>query len=815
MFKKWFFILLAVVYLQPGFAFDGTTSLSGRIVDSVSGIAVSYAAVALYKEGGKDAAGGTITDDKGVFTIDGIATGTYSLKIDYIGFKPRTIAGITIKSGDNNLGDLGIAGNTQNLKEVTITGAKSFIENKIDKFVFNVGNDITSAGGTATDVLQKVPQVSVDVDGNVELLGNSNIKVLLNGRPSPQFDNNLADALKVIPASQIDKIEVITSPGAQYDAEGTGGIINIILKESKTKGINGNVNLSAGTRQNGGSFYLHTQNDNLQFNFSGGGNMMLPSSTVTSMNRQTDSAGATQSSLIQNGIGKSGWYVYRGQVGMDWDITKQDHFSTSVNYFFHNNSSNTATDQSQVFYNPASASSLIRNVTNTGGFSGLDWSTNYKKNFSKEGEELNINLHPSWYKSTDGFQQNQQLSAVDAPFSGQNGHNTLNELENYFTTDFTYPFTKDIVLNTGVKSIITRIYSGSDHYDLDSASGAYLLDPFFQNQFNYLRDIYAAYASMSFPLYKNYSVKIGIRDEATIFHRTVTSDSTIPSYNTVVPSAVISRKLDKNQNIKLAYAFRIARPGWWTMNPFIDASDPLNISQGNPALVPEKGHNIDLTYFRSFEHGSSLMVMAFFRYSIQDEQSYVYMLPTLAVGDSLYHNVAVNTNVNAGTQQTTGLNVSGTLKALDEKLELRANINVFYKYIVSEIVAGATSSSINYRTNLNISYKFSPTLVAECYGNFRSTTTEIQGKFPSFSTYSLAIRKLFWDKNGSLAFTTTNPFTPYVVQTTDIAGTDFSLVSQRKILYQSFGLAFTYKFGKLEYHDSKPEGDMGGGEEMH
>jgi outer membrane receptor protein involved in Fe transport len=271
--------------------------------------------------------------------------------------------------------------------------------------------------------------------------------------------------------------------------------------------------------------------------------------------------------------------------------------------------------------------------------------------------------------------------------------------------------------------------------------------------------------------------------------------------------------LSKNQTIKISYAFRIQRPGWWNLNPFINTTDPLNISEGNPALVPERTNNIDLSYFQSFEKGSSILIMLYYRVSKDDEQSYYLPVTPLKIGDSVYQNVSINTSVNAGTQYTTGINISGTLKLFDEKMEIRGNLTFFNKYIVSQIVAGATSTSYNYRTNLNISYKFTPTLVAECYENYRSPMTEIQGKFPSFNSYSMAIRKMFWDRKGSLAFTTTNAFTPYVDQATNIAGQNFTMVSDRKVPYQSFGLSFTYKFGKMEYKENK-QGDMGGGEEM-
>ncbi len=806
--------LFSIFFLAHSWAqaTGGKYAISGRIVDSATKEPLEYAAVSVFLTGKADVVNGMMTDNKGKFAIDGLDTGTYRIKVDYMGYRTKIVAGVQVTKAGKDLGDISITDNAHTMKEVTITRAKSFVENKIDKFVFNVGNDVTSAGGTATDVLQKVPQVSVDINGNVELLGNANIKVLLNGKPSPQFDNNLADALKTIPAAQIEKIEVITSPGAQYDAEGTGGIINIVLKESTVRGINGTVSVSAGTRQSGGSVYVHAQKDKIQYNLSLSGTYSIPSPTSTGMDRTSDSAGTAHTRLTQNGHGNSNWYVYRGQFGIDWDATKNDRLSTSVSYFFHSNQSDMNTNQLETYYTPTNIElGQIRNAHTDEGFGGLDWTLSYKKTFKKEGQELSVNIHPSLYMSTNHFNQNQQYAAQGPEFAGMRGYNKLNELEGYINIDYAHPFTKDIVLNTGVKSTAMRVFSDAEHYNLQPTTGDYMLDQQFINHYNFFRDIHSAYVSLSMPIHKDYSIKIGLRDEVTVFHPTLTADSTIPNYNTICPSAVISRKIGKNQNLKLSYAYRIQRPGWWAMNPFIDASDPLNIQQGNPALVPEKVQNIDFSYFHSFEGGSSLMAMLYYRYSTEDEQTYVIFQPSMQIGDSVYRNVSVTTNVNAGTQYVTGLNLSGTIKAFNEKLEARVNVTTFDKYIVSQLVAGATANTLNYRINLNISCKFTPTLVAECFGNFRSASTEIQGKFPSFSSYSMAIRKLFWNKNGSLAFTTTNPFTPFVRYNTNIAGTDFTLTNYRSVLYQSFGLSFSYKFGKLEF---KNENEMGGGEEM-
>ena len=202
---------------------------------------------------------------------------------------------------------------------MTVTAPRGLVENKIDKLVYNAEKDITSQGGVATDILKKVPMVSVDVDGNVELQGNANILFLINGKPSSIFGNNLTDALQSIPASQIKSIEVITSPGAKYDAEGTGGIINIVLKDAKLKGINGNISLTAGSRLQNGSLNLNARKGSLGLNAFFSGNAQLSSTTINSSDRSSiDTVGQTHSELIQNGSSAFTRNGYESGLGFDW-----------------------------------------------------------------------------------------------------------------------------------------------------------------------------------------------------------------------------------------------------------------------------------------------------------------------------------------------------------------------------------------------------------------------------------------------------------------------------------------------------------------
>jgi len=787
---------------------SGPGKIKGRVVDSVSGSAIAYATVTCFAINNNTVAGGMITDDGGLFVIDNLPVGRYLLKVDFLGYGQKIVEGIEIsdKRIIVNSGDVRISSNTKLLKDVTVTGSKNFMEYHLDKLVYNVEKDLTSQGGVATDILKKVPQVSVDVDGNVELLGSQNIRVFINGKPSTMFDNNLAEALMAIPASQIKSIEVITSPGAQYDAQGTGGIINIILKDNKSQGINGSVAVTGGTRLNNGSANIHARKGKIDLSASLSGNAQLKGTTInTSDKLKTNSARNIDSSeIVQSGPGTLEKNGYRGQLGMEWNTNKKSTLSASVSYNNFRTTNHGTNNQAETVFYPIAVDNTVRYSNNTFRYKTADWNINYLKKMAKEGQELNLAVQGSNGSGRTWFDQYQDSAGSINPFAGGNGLNKLTDNETYVMADYAHPLDKDMVLNVGTKGSFSRISCYSENSALDTSSETYQLNQ--TNNFNFSRDVYAAYVSLTFPMWDVYSLKLGVRDEYTNNGIPTDTGNVAPSYNSFIPSIIVSRKLGKNQTIKASYYRRIQRAGYRQLNPFIDATDPTSLLQGNPYLKPERTNAAELTYSRFFEQGSSILINCFYRNTRDDEQTYILNYDSITIGHTIYKNATVTTNENAGNQQLAGINISGIL-AVNQKLEVRGNFQVFNKYIVSNLVPGTTFSSYNYRSNINASYKFSGTLVAEFFGNFNSARTEIQGKFPSFTSYSFAARKVLTKKKASIAVTTTNPFNQYTNQATAVTGTDFTVNSNRKIPYQSFGINFTYKFGKMEYKEKKKEED--------
>ncbi|MDP4130144.1 MAG: TonB-dependent receptor [Bacteroidota bacterium] len=809
-------ILFCPFFLCAQHPVGSKIKITGRIVDSLSRSYISFASVTAYQEKNARPLKGGSSGNNGSFTLDGLTPGSYTLKIDVIGYQARSLGPLRIsgKSAVFSIGDILLQKKSESLQAVTVTATRGLVENKIDKLVYNAEKDVSSQGGMATDVLKKVPMVSVDVDGNVQLLGNSNILFLINGKPSSIFGSSLSDALQSIPASQIKNIEVITSPGSKYDAEGTGGIINIVLKDNKLRGINGNLSLTAGSRLENGSLNLNARHGSFGMNAYFSSNAQVPSTTRSHSDRNSvDSADNSKSLLSQDGSSRFRRGGYQAGLGFDWSIDKKNSVSGNISFNHFGYRSTGIVNEEQAEFTQPSGNTLsdllsLVNTQNRFQFHSIDWSVGYKKTFAQEDRELDIYYNASNGNSASAYTQEQSLPTGDSLFQGSNSNNEGKDHASHFNIDYTQPFSEKVKLETGARVSIRNISSTSDVFSLNPALSSYLYDTAQSNSLTYTRDVYAGYASLLFPIYKILNVKAGLRYERTETEAgfSKVGGTVIPGYNTFAPSVILSHRFENEQTLKISYSKRIHRPDYHSLNPFVNASDPKNLSQGNPYLQPQIANNIDLSYSKSFEKGSALNVILFYHRSDHDIQPFIVYYPSYQLGDSTYTDVSVNTPMNVGSENNYGTNIYGSVP-VNSKLNLRTNISIFDRYINTGDLGGDAISSFNYRFNLNADYQLNKTLVFEFYGNFNSARNEIQGRYPSWTSYNFAFRKQVWNKKGSFAFTTTNPFANYVNQATSVSGQDFTLNSLRRIPYRSFGINFTYKFGKLEFKKEKEEKD--------
>lgn len=791
--------------------------ISGRVTDSISGVPLDYATITIQQTGDVKPVNGTTTDKSGRFVINGVKAGSYTLIAEFIGYGPYSKANVIIDKNNMSVDvkSIVLSKKQATLQSVTVTAGKKLIENKIDKLVYNAERDITSQSGVATDILKKVPQVSVDVDGNVELAGSAGIRFLIDGKPSAAFGSNITDVLQSIPASQIKSIEVVTNPGAKYDAQGLGGIINIILKKSSVQGVNGSLSLAAGTKVDNGSFNFNARKGKFGVNAFVSGNYRPALNTPSTTNRTSfDTAAKTMALLRQEGAGHFRREGFQSGVGFDWTYKEKNNFTGSFSYDRFGNKGNGYINQSQLLSKQENGNILSdvssQSYTNSASNAhNIDASLNYKKTFTKEDQELEISFTTS--KETNHATADNYQVALPGKnrFYGNRSTNPGTESETEIQIDYSQPLKEDVLLGLGTKFTDVNIGGISDVLSYQPNSQLYVTDRFLSNSLRYHQKVYAFYSELSLPVSELFDTKIGGRYERTeinSFYSNAQQQVSSPGYNTFVPSVFLSRKLGVDQLLKLSYSKRIERPDYGDLNPFINTSDPKNLSSGNPYLLPEIGHRIELGYSRELGTTGSFMATLFYRINNQDAQPFIRYYSMYKVGDSTYTNVAVTTRQNIGTEKNAGMNLFADLHVTG-KLSVRTNLFFFRRHTINTQDKNYNSTSFNYRVNANATYQFSTTLAAEFFSNFNSARHEAQGRYPSFTTYSMAIRKQFWNKKGSLALTATNPFSNYVNQKTALFGPNFMINSVRQVPFRSFGINFTWKFGKLEFKKDKDESE--------
>lgn len=803
-----YLLMLLTLKAQP---LAGNT-IKGIVVDSVSKLPLEYATITLFAKGSKKLVLGTVTDKAGKFSLKEIKDGIYTIKFEFIGYQSFTMDDVLLNTGNAvmTIKDVYLLQQKNSLQNVTVVTQNKLIENRIDKMVFNAEKDITSQSGVATDVLKKIPQVSVDVDGNVQLAGSSGVRFLINGKPSTAFGSSIADVLQSIPASQIKSVEVITNPGAKYDAAGLGGIINIILKTSNAKGYNGNLSLTAGTRMENGSFNLNARNNNFGVNAFVSGNKKLNAATPFSSDRLTKN-GTTTNLLHQQGEGIFERHGVQTGFGFDWTYKKLNSITGSLSYNNFGNSGSANNNQLLQLDKDGNIPPILSVIHTNNDFSlkNMDASLNYKRIFAKEEQELEVRVNSSFGNNKNKLANEQLLLPQDSLFYGSRSNNPGKTNETEINLDYTQPFKKDIKLGVGSKAIFYNINSTSDVLSYQTNLQRFQPNPSLTNNLNYNQKVYAVYAELSFPVGTWLQAKVGERYERTeinSFYSNAPQQVKVPGYNTFVPSIFLSKKIGEDATIKLSYSKRIERPDYGDLNPFVNTNDPKNLSAGNPNLIPEIGHRYELGYSRNFGKTGSAMVNLFYRVNENDIQPYIVYYPLYKVGDSTFTNVNVTTRKNIGMEKNLGANLFADVH-VTSKLTLRSNVFLFRRHTINMVDKGYNSNSFNYRFNINSTYQFTNTLVAEFFGNFNSVRHEAQGTYPSFTTYSFAMRKQFWQKKGSLALMANNFLNEYVTQKTMLFGPGFSVNSIRKIPFRSIGINFTWKFGKLEFKKTRSEND--------
>ena len=781
-------LFLFIICYHAIWAQNPKAQITGRVIDSLSKEAVYYATISLNPVADTEKVNGTITDEKGSFTLKDIDLGSYNITVDFMGFEPKTFSNFTLKPGENNLGIILLQSNETYLSEVVIQADRPIIENKIDRLVYNAERDVTSAGGNAIDVLRKVPMLSVDIEGNVSLAGSQGVRILINGKPSGMMANNMGDALKMIPADQIKSIEVITSPSAKYDAEGSSGIINIITKKKDITGINGSVSGGIGTRHNNGNASLNIRKGKLGIVANLGGNYMWPQN-VTNEFEQFDVLGnPTIKQSAKNKTTRSG---LRGSVGIDYDLTDKDLFSTtfSANTF---EMGKKGANTSQFFSPNNAITSLVSHLNQQNKINGFDWSVDYIRKFQKPKQELAISGQFSRNNNnTDYTTWYEEGLRVD-----EMGINRGENDELTFQVDYVQPIGKS-TLEVGAKTILRDISSAVKISEFRNS--AYQLLDNRSYDFNYDQDVVAAYITYGFDLGKKYQVKAGLRMEYTNLEGQPAGDIQAfnNNYTNLLPSAVVSRKLSQTSSLKLSYNQRIQRPSLFYLNPFRDTSDPIIQKQGNPELNPELSHNIELGY-STFIKRNMINASLFYRKTTDVIESLNQIDLVTTPGQP----ISLTTFENIGNYESFGVNLFVSVSPI-QNLTLRSNISLFTYEAKANAFSTAVSTQTDemylmYRAFINASYKIDNSLIVESFLMLNSPKHTFQGTTPSFSMWTLAIKKEIMDKKATIGLSATDPFTENKKFKSEVKTPEYSQNNRMSLPFRSFGITFSYNFGTAD-----------------
>lgn len=808
--KKQLFLFLLVIYSSSIFAqTTPTNKIVGKVVSFESKSPLEYCTISIFVSGEKKPITGSTSDQSGHFSLTDVPDGIYTILIENIGYKPDTINNLAVNksTGTINLKTIPLSLLKKDLSGVTVVSKSKVIDNKIDKLVFNAEKDLTAQAGDATDLLKKIPQVSVDVDGKIQLAGNDGIRFLINGKPSSAFGNNMADVLQSIPASQIKSIEVITNPGAKYDAEGMGGIINIIMKSNTSKGYSGSISATAGTRMENTALNFGIRKKKTSFNVFFSGNKKLRATNLINADRLTFTD-TSNNRLTQHSENDYERHGFQSGIGMEYNHNKYNSVSANVN--FNNFGNSFSNEMNQLFQTNLPSGivgiSSLLNSDNKVAVNTLEFSVFYKRRFKKEEKTLDIKANTS-SSSNKTNSNTEQLNKTDNSIDfGVINNNPATISLTEFTLDYANPVKKDVKMGIGSKLSFFDINSNSSVDSYMPFSKQYQHNNYLSTNIHYQQKVYAGYGEFSFPVSNLFETKIGGRFEHTEInsnYSNIGGNVKIPGYNTIVPSVYLLKKLNEKTNLKCSYSKRIQRPDYEALNPFVFTVDPKNLTTGNPYLKPEMAHRFEFSYNRDLGKIGSLMITSFYRINYDDIQPFVTYYPTYTIGDSVYSNVALTNKVNIGQEKNMGLDLFEDLR-FSSKLNFRSNISLFYRNTTDSLI---NTNSFNYKFNVNASYQFSSTLTAEFFGNINSPRNEAQGKYPSFSTYNVGLRKQIWNKKGSIAITSNSLFSKYLNMNTHVSGDGFVVDSQRKIIFRSIGINFVWKFGKIDFKKSGIEND--------
>jgi hypothetical protein len=669
---KKIFLFLTLLFSAYINSQENNLTISGKIIDSDFNTPLEYATISIYDSKKQNLINGVISDNSGFFSIE-LTKGLYDLKIEYISFETKTLEKIDVQNSID-LGIISLSINENLLDEIEVIGEKTEIEIKLDKTVYNIGKDLTLKGSSVSDVLDNLPSLEVDIDGNVSLRGNQSVRILINGKPSGLVGISSNDALKQFPSESVEKVEVITSPSARYNAEGTAGIINIVLRKNKLAGLNGSASLNLGDpRRVGISTNLNFRTKKISLFGNIGDNS---TKYINGFKNETEYFTAREKNnfLYENGERNSERNSNYYNGGIEYFFNEKTSFVAS----FVNNSSDGLTNTSnlidQTFDNINSLSERLEDENEID--ENKEFSFNFSKKFNDKGHELTID-----YQKEKSFEiesssiLNSKLKPIYERYLSEKITTDENQNSELYKIDYVLPIGEEGQFEAGFRR--SNQHQKIDYLvEKEDNLGNYISDNNLSNTLLYNEKVNAYYTQYGNKK-NNFSFLLGLRFEESITNVTqvVNGDNTKKKYNDLFPTLNLALELKEDETITLGYNRRIRRARSYFINPFPSRSSITNIFQGNPNIEPTYSNGIDLGYLKRFSQ-TTINGSIYFRKSTGE-----FTFITESTGESVLVNgnlvpVIRRTPINLASNSQTGVefNVNYTQSKL---WRVRGNINFF------------------------------------------------------------------------------------------------------------------------------------------
>ncbi|WP_326937109.1 TonB-dependent receptor domain-containing protein [Flavobacterium sp. PL11] len=829
------FALILVLFLSTLFSFAQEANskrikITGKVIEKVSKQPLEYATITfLTPDNPKPVAGG-ITNPKGEFDIE-IKPGIYDVKIEFISFKVNEIKQRNFKSS-TTLGTISLEEDANQLNEVVIRTERTTVEIKLDKKVYNVGNDLMVKGGTVSDVLDNIPSVSVDIEGNVSLRGNDNVRVLIDGKPSNAI--NIAEALRLIPADAIEKVEVITNPSARYDAEGGGGLLNIILKKGKNQGLNGTFIASTGYPETygiSGNLNYKSKNFNL-FTTQGYNDRSNPGNSFTN-SRYLNANNSTKNYIYENRDNERGNKGYNGNFGIELNLNETTSWTNSINY--RKSDGNNVDNVLQNYYNSNFDFDYARNRINleNGDSENIEFATNFIKKFKKDGHKLTIDGSFSKNDDINGAlitdtKTNTNIIKLDKTRNNQSQNRNLVQL------DYVLPFGEGSQFEAGYRGEFSDLLTD---YKVENDG---VINTNFTNELEYKEKVNALYTQYGLKVNK-FSALFGLRfeDSNIEINQLATNDYNTKKYNNFFPSAFFTYEISDKSSASVSYSRRIQRPRGRFLNPFSSLSSNINLFVGNPDLNPSFSDAIDFGFIKRWDKltfNTSLYINKTtdsFQYIRRESGSFV--VNVLDGEDTVVNGVV--TQVNGREDTRTPIIFSGPINLATEYRagfeftlnyspykwwKLNGNFNLFrnetqgnYTYtdftnkiIVQNFDNVATSWSSRLTSKITLPYKID----WQTNASYNAPQTSAQGKSLGVFGANLAFSKDVLKDKATISANVSDVFDSRKRISENYLEGVVSSYSEMQWRQRSFTLSFTYRFNKPKNERERPRPNQNDGE---